>query len=173
MWKKIAVGVFLAAGVAYLLMSGRAQGVEDTAISALLMMFVALSVPLFLYLAVAALTRRLPGRDNAWILCGGIAIAWLLVFAGHQLDDMRVAETMRRGNQLVRLIESHKQETGSYPESLESLTEAGAAIPEPALAGSVFWYRQDAEGGYRLGFPSVAFLYCVHYPELYAWICDD
>jgi hypothetical protein len=43
----------------------------------------------------------------------------------------------------------------------------------PALAGSAFLYKPDAKQRYRLGFSSVAFLYCSSVQSASDWHCDD
>jgi hypothetical protein len=165
--------VFLAIGILHLLLSGRAEGFGLGALKGLFLLALLPSAPLLLYLLVAGFWRALPGSSGAWLSATGIVVGWLFVFAGHYVTDWRVAETMERGEHLIELIESFSAETGAYPNSLETLAATGAALPQPALWDSAFHYAPDAEYGYRLGFPSVAFLYCSRTPAHVDWYCDD
>lgn len=165
---------FVAIGFVLLASSGRADGFVLAGIKGLLLLALLPSVPLFLYLLVAAFVpSRRVSRGPRLRACAGIAFAWLLVFAGMLVTDRLTAETMARGDRLMALIESHRQRTGGYPASLDALAAAGTALPEPALAGSAFHYARDPRDGYRIVFAADALLLCMRTPSDGRWYCSD
>lgn len=171
---RLFVLAFLAIGAILLLSSGRAEDFVLAGVKGLLLLALLPSVPLFLYLLFAAFVQSRPGtRGEMLRACCGIGVTWLLVLAGSQITDWRTAETMARGDRLMDMIESYRERSGAYPASLEALVAAGAAVPEPALAGSVFHYTRDPRHGYRVFFAAGSFLFCTRTPSASRWYCDD
>ena len=104
-----------------------------------------------------------------WLIISGIAASYLLIALGYRLDGALTAETMTRGDALVRQIEDYRRATGTYPQRLDEI----GARPVPALDGSAFTYGRDEVGGYVIAFPSVAFLTCTRSSTVPEWVCDD
>ncbi len=164
----LTAAIYAAAGLSFYLYSGRAEGFVSPRLGPVLVTLT--SVPLLFYLGIAPTFHfRRPGRRNRWLIMTGIIVGYLLIVAGYRLDSQLTADSMDQGDLLALALEDHKRTTGAYPESLEQLDDP---LPIPALEGSAFSY-QSADGGYRLAFPSVAFLRCWRGAEDPAWQCDD
>ncbi len=164
----LAAGAFTAAGMAFYVYSGRAEGFISPRLGFILVALT--SVPLLFYLAMAAVFRlRRPRPGNRWLVIAGIVAGYLFIALGYRLDGQLTARTMDRGDRLALAIEDHRRTTGAYPESLDEL---GGPLPVPALADSAFTYRRTDEG-YRIAFPSVAFLTCWRTAAEFEWRCDD
>ncbi len=164
--------VYGAAGLAFYLYSGRAEGFISPRLGFLL---VALSsVPLGFYILIALIFRASwPRAGSRWLIIAGIAASYLLIVLGYRLDGTLTAETMARGDALARDIEDYKRATGAYPADLGEIAAGGRALPVPALDDSAFAYRRTEDGGYVIAFPSVAFLTCARTSAAPDWICDD
>ena len=163
----------LVSGIVFFVLSGRAEGFGMAAARGLLLVALLPTPLLLVYVVLAPFFKPgWPSASGAKLLGLAILITWGLVLVGFRIDDRRAAETMEQGDELVRLIEEYREETGSYPPSLAVLAADDGVLPEPALVGSSFHYA-PGEGGYRLGFPSVSFLYCNYLHEAGEWYCDD
>ncbi len=157
-----------AAGLAFYLYSGRAEGSISPRLGFLLVALT--SVPLGFYLLTALIFRfRWPRAASRWLIISGIAASYLLIAMGYRLDGALTAETMMRGDALVRQIEDYRRATGTYPRRLDEI----GARPAPALDGSAFTYGRTEDGGYVLAFPSVAFLTCTRSSAAPEWVCED
>lgn len=164
----LAAAAFSAAGVAFYVYSGRAEGFISPRLGFILVVLT--SVPLLVYLGMATAFRlRRPGPGNRRLIIAGAMVGYLFIALGYRLDGQLTARSMDRGDRLALAIEDHRRATGAYPESLGQL---GGPPPAPALADSAFTYRRT-DNGYRIAFPSVAFLTCWRTAANFEWRCDD
>ena len=164
--------IYGAAGWAFYLYSGQAEGFISPRLWYLLVALT--SIPLGFYLLIALIFRlSRPRAASRWLIIAGIAVSYLFIVLGYRLDGALTAETMTRGDELIRDIEDYKRATGAYPLVLDEIAAGGRTLPIPALAGSAFSYELTGDGGYLVAFPSVAFLVCVRASNAPDWVCDD
>ncbi len=164
--------VYGAAGVAFYVYSGRAEGFVSPRLGFLLVALT--SVPLGFYMLIALIFGfRWPRAGSRWLIIASIAASYLLIALGYRMDGVRTAETMARGDVLAGDIEDYKRATGAYPADLGEIAAGGRALPVPALDDSAFTYERTGDGGYVIAFPSVAFLICSRTSDAPAWVCDD
>lgn len=164
--------VYGAAGLAFYLYSGRAEGFVSPRLGFLL---VALSsVPLGFYMLIALIFGvSWPRAASRWLIIAGITASYLFIALGYRLDGALTEETMDRGDALIRDIEDYRRATGAYPLDLGEIAAGGRALPVPALEDSAFGYWRTEEGGFVIAFPSVAFLTCTRSSAAPKWVCDD
>ncbi len=163
---------YAAAGIAFYVYSGRAEGFISPRLGFLLVALT--SVPLGAYMLIALMFRLAwPRAGNRWLIIAGIAVGYLCIVLGYRLDGALTAETMARGDILIQDIEDYKSATGAYPIALDELAAGGRTLPVPALDGSEFTYSPTEDGGFVLAFPSVAFLICSRTSAAPDWACDD
>lgn len=164
--------VYVAAGVAFYVYSGQAEGFFSPRLGFILVVLT--SIPLGSYLLIALIFRfRWPSAKARWLIVIGIGVSYLLVILGYRLDGVLTAETMARGDRLIQDIEDYQRATGAYPTSLNEVAMGGRTLPVPALDRSAFSYQQTTGGGYEIAFPSVAFLTCRRTSLAADWTCDD
>ena len=165
----LTAAAYAALGVAFYAYSGAAEGVVGPRV--FLLLGAVSGLPLAAWAALAFLFRlRRPRTGNRWLMLGGVALCYLLVWAGYRLDDSRMGETMARGDLLAKALEDHKGATGAYPASLAALD---GATPLPALDNSAFFYGPTDDGGYAIAFPAPALLLCRRTAANPYWECDD
>ena len=161
-----------AAGLAFYLYSGRAEGMISPRLGFLLVALT--SIPLGGYMLAALIFHfRWPPASGRWLIIAGIALSYLLIVLGYRLDGALTAETMARGDVLIQDVEDFRRATGAYPQSLAEIAAGGRALPVPALDDSAFSYERTADGGYVIAFPSVAYLRCARTSAAPDWACDD
>ena len=164
--------VYGAAGLAFYLYSGRAEGFVSPRLGFLLVALT--SVPLGGYMLAALIFRfRWPRAGARWLIIAGVGLSYLMIVLGYRLDGVLTAETMARGDSLIRDIEDYRRATGAYPAGLGEIAAGGRAPPVPALDDSAFSYGRTADGGYVIAFPSVANLTCARSRGAPDWACDD
>ncbi len=164
--------VYAAAGIAFYIFSGRAEGFISPRFGFLLVALT--SVPLGAYMLIALMFRLAwPRAGSRGLIIAGIAVSYLFIVLGYHLDGALTAETMARGDILIQDIEDYKSATGAYPLVLDDLAAGGRTLPVPALDGSEFIYSPAENGGFVLAFPSVAFLICSRTSAAPDWACDD
>ena len=165
----LSAAAYAALGVTFYAHSGSA---EDAVSARVFLLLAAVSgLPLAAWVALAFLFRfRRPRTGNRWLMLGGVALCYVLVWAGYRLDDARMAETMARGDALAKALEGHRRATGAYPASLADLD---GEAPLPALDNSAFLYGPTDDGGYAIVFPAPAFLLCRRTAANPYWECDD
>lgn len=164
--------VYGAAGLAFYLYSGRAEGFVSPRLGFLLVALT--SVPLGCYLLIALIFgASWPRAGSRWLIIAGVAAGYLFIALGYRLDGALTAETMARGDSLIRDIEDYRRATGTYPAGLGEIAAGGRALPVPALDDSAFAYQRTDDGGYVIAFPSVAFLICARTSAAPEWTCDD
>ncbi len=163
---------YAAAGIAFYVYSGRAEGFISPRLGFLLVVLT--SVPLGAYMLIALMFRLAwPRAGSRGLIIAGIAVSYLFIVLGYRLDGDLTAETMARGDILIQDIEDYKSATGAYPIALDELAAGGRTLPVPALDDSAFTYSRAADGGFVLAFPSVAFLICSRTSAAPDWACDD
>ena len=163
---------YAAAGIAFYVYSGRAEGFVSPRLGFLLVALT--SVPLGAYMMIALMFKlSWPRAGSRGLIIAGIAVSYLFIVLGYRLDGVLTAETMARGDILVRDIEDYKSATGAYPLVLDDLAAGGRTLPVPALDGSEFIYSPAENGGFVLAFPSVVFLICSRTSAAPDWACDD
>ena len=161
---------YAAAGIAFYVYSGRAEEFISPRLGFLLAALT--SVPLGVYMLVALIFRlSWPRAGSRGLIVAGIVVSYLFIVLGYRLDGALTAESMARGDILIRHIEDYKSATGAYPMILDEM--GGRSLPVPALDGSAFIYSPTADGGFVLAFPSVAFLICSRTSAAPDWACDD
>lgn len=164
--------IYAAAGIAFYLYSGQAEGFISPRLGFLLVALT--SVPLGAYMLVALIFRlRWPPAGSRGLIIAGIGLSYLFIALGYRLDGALTAETMARGDVLLQDLEDYKRATGAYPMALDELAAGGRTLPVPALEGSAFSYSPGADGGVVLAFPSVAFLICSRTSTAADWACND
>lgn len=69
-------------------------------------------------------------------------------------SDRKVAESQKRGDQIVLALKAYKQDSGLFPESLDKLKPKYVDAIQPPTAGNRRWIydRMDGGGNFQLSF---------------------
>ena len=166
---------YAVAGVAFLLLSGRAEGLfEPRVLLGGLVLLIALAhlayVGVVFLLSLMSRRFRAPARQLTAIL--GITVLGACYYWGTRIDLERVDETQRVGEELLIELEKHKAATGACPESLDELEAFADGLPEPAIRDSKFEYSVTKDGQCLVAFHGPAFISCSRNTEDTDWFCD-
>ncbi len=159
---------YIALGLAFIALSGRAQGYADPAIFVFLAILASLVVQ-GAVLLFRMLRRSASRRDGA--VGASLAVMAACVYAGFLLDERAYSISQERGDAIIAQLRTYAAEQGSCPHGLSDLP----LPPEnaPAFSGSDWDYRAGDDGTCGLSFEGAAFIACSRTTVQADWICDD
>ena len=170
-WLYIWEGKFCVLALFVLIFSGRAYGIFYSFVLGGGLIFCGIETLFGLLYGVKNYRGAAYLKNYAFRLFVFNIAALLLFFAATTNDSNKATQTLQNGSKLISLIEQYKSNYGKYPANIESIP--GQAAIKPALKNTSFEYKALDNGGYRLGFYSVAWTYCFYENTRQDWTCND
>jgi hypothetical protein len=159
---------YLLIGSAYAALSGRAEGMGEPRTVLFLIIPVLAICQLIVF--VRSFRRRV-GVQRACINLTAAALVLAAFFLGLRIDSWAFEESERRGDEVLRMIEAVRAETGQCPADLTGLP-IGEDL-RPAFRGEDWKYRiRSIDGECEVAFDGAAFLICSRDTGSARWWCD-
>ncbi len=167
--------IYIVAAILYYILSGAAEGMTSPRVLlslvflASLAHFIIVSIQIIQSIFIRSYSV---GLGHFAVLAGLVAVV-IGFKLGNDVDKLRIAESMKRGDELITEIRDFKNEESRCPVDLEELKRRGIIIPEPALKGSRYRYWVSGSGQCNISFDSVLFMSCKKSTNDEDWYCDD
>lgn len=167
--------VYIAAGAAFVSLSGAAEG------------YLSLRLPLLL-IALGALVHigflacvwigsffspKLNAKLSQALPITGALILFASIHIGFTIDKAALVESQRRGDVILSEISRYIEINGECPQSLNKTGAFSDGLPTPAFRSSKYEYRIDEKGECQVGFDADMFITCTRRPNESDWRCDD
>lgn len=97
------------------------------------------------------LRRKTFGYGSRAALAAGLLMLALASGCSNWTKE-NIAESQRRGNEIISALEVYRKKYENYPEALEQLVPMYIAEIRPPLAGNKKWEYEKENTGFYLGF---------------------
>ncbi|MEQ8935598.1 MAG: hypothetical protein RIE56_07385 [Amphiplicatus sp.] len=167
--------VYVTAGVAFISLSGAAEGFLSLRLPLLLTALGALiHIAVLVCVWIGALfSPKLNAKPSQVLPLIGALALFASILVGFRIDKAALAESQHRGDAILSEVRRYIETNGKCPEYLEDTGAFNEGLPKPAYLSSEYAYSVNAEGECKVSFEADMFITCTRRPNEDDWYCDD
>lgn len=168
--------VYAAMGVAFIALSGSAEGLMSPRIIigfvGLITGFVQSLIGVIALLG-AIFFRNITFKTAHVFTMIGFLLLLMAILTGIRIDDQRIEQSKQIGDAIFEKVNAYVESNERCPLSLTEIESFKDAIPKPTIRFSEYRYRQTEDGGCYLEFAAPTFLSCTRRNDEAEWRCND